>query len=106
MYFFVLYNNAPVFQDLDYYKIRVKDIPEHDLALDYYYTPESGLTIEEAMNKYERFYQEDFQPWALRINAREHVFLYITHYGTNDLPQLYVKNNQEASQELAPEVML
>jgi hypothetical protein len=28
----------------------------------------------------------------MRVNAREHVFLYITHFGTNDLPQLYVKN--------------
>ena len=107
MYFFVLYKNAPVMFQADEYKIDVKVNPEHDLALDYYYTPESGQTTEEAMSRYERFYQEDFGPWALRINAREHVFLYITKYGTSDLPQLYVKNNPEAhDNSLAPEVML
>ena len=107
MYFFVLYKNAPVMFQADEYKIDVKVNPEHDLALDYYYTPESGQTTEEAMDRYNRFYQEDFGPWALRINAREHVFLYITKYGTSDLPQLYVKNNPEAHENsLAPEVML
>ena len=107
MYFFVLYKNAPVMFQADEYKIDVKVNPEHDLALDYYYTPESGQTTEEAMSRYERFYQDDFGPWALRINAREHVFLYITKYGTSDLPQLYVKNNPEAhDNSLAPEVML
>ena len=107
MYFFVLYKNAPVMYQADEYKIDVTVNPEHDLALDYYYTPESGQTTEEAMSRYERFYQEDFGPWALRINAREHVFLYITKYGTSDLPQLYVKNNPEAYENsLAPEVML
>ena len=59
------------------------------------------------MSRYERFYQEDFGPWALRINAREHVFLYITKFGTSDLPQLYVKNNPEAHENsLVPELML
>jgi len=107
MYFFVLYKNAPVMYQADEYKIDVKVNPEHDLALDYYYTPESGQTTEEAMDRYNRFYQEDFGPWALRINAREHVFLYITKYGTSDLPQLYVKNNPEAhDNSFAPEVML
>ena len=107
MYFFVLYKNAPVMYQADEYKIDVTVNPEHDLALDYYYTPESGQTTEEAMSRYERFYHEDCGPWALRINAREHVFLYITKYGTSDLPQLYVKNNPEAhDNSLAPEVML
>ena len=96
MYFFVLYKHAPVFQSVENYRIKVKENPEHDLALDYYYTPESGLSIEQAMGKYENFYQYDFMPWALRINSREHVFLYITHYGTNDLPDLYVRNQAEA----------
>ena len=105
MYFFVLYKNAPVMFAKDEYKIDVKVNPEHDLALDYYYTPESGQTTEEAMQRYEKFYQEDFNPWAMRINAREHVFLYITKFGTSDLPQLYVKNNPEAH-HLEAEVML
>ena len=92
MYFFVLYKNAPVWNMMEETKIKVQDNPEHDLALDYYYTPESGLTIPEAMERYQNFYRDDFDPWALRVNAREHMFLYITHFGTNDLPQLYVKN--------------
>ena len=99
MYFFVLYKHAPVMKMADELKIAVKDIPDHDFALDYYYTPESGQTIEEAMGRYENFYQNDFAPWAMRINAREHVFLYITHYGTNDLPDLYVKNVVEPTRQ-------
>ncbi|MCH8209425.1 MAG: radical SAM protein, partial [Nitrospinae bacterium] len=98
IYFFVLYKHAPVFKTVEDYKIEVQENPEHDLALDYYYTPESGLTITESMKRYDDFYQNDFGPWALRINAREHVFLYITHFGTNDLPQLYLKNNPKAGQ--------
>ncbi|MDP6477054.1 MAG: radical SAM protein [Nitrospinaceae bacterium] len=95
MYFFVLYKHAPVMKMVDELKLEIKDIPEHDFALDFYYTPESGQTVEEAMGRYESFYKNDFEPWAMRINAREHVFLYITHNGTNDLPDLYVKNNIE-----------
>ena len=79
--------------------MEVKDNPDHDLALDFYYTPESGQTIEEAMDRYESFYQNDFDPWAMRINAREHVFLYITHYGTNNLPELYNKNSAEPAHQ-------
>ncbi len=95
MYFFVLYKHAPVMKMVDELKLEIKDIPEHDFALDFYYTPESGQTVEEAMGRYESFYKNDFEPWAMRINAREHVFLYITHNGTSDLPDLYVKNNVE-----------
>ena len=86
--------------------IKVHSNPEHDLALDFYYTPESGQTTEEAMARYEDFYKNDFDPWAMRINAREHVFLYITHFGTNDLPQLYVKNDPTISRKLASGVMM
>ena len=93
MYFFVLYKHAPVWDMMEETGITPHENPEHDLALDYYYTPKSGLTIPEAMQRYEDFYRNDFDPWALRINSREHVFLYITHFGTNDLPQLYVKND-------------
>jgi len=106
MYFFVLYNSAPVFKNMEEYGINLVENPENDFALDNYYTPESGQTTEEAMKRYESFYQNDFGPWAMRINAREHVFLYITHFGTNDLPQLYVKNNPEAYKEMTPEMML
>lgn len=106
MYFFVLYKHAPVWDMMEETKIEVQNNPDHDLALDYYYTPESGLTIPEAMKRYESFYRDDFDPWALRANSREHVYLYITHFGTNDLPQLYVKNQPKTERELAPEVMM
>ncbi|KMP10493.1 hypothetical protein UZ36_07425 [Candidatus Nitromaritima sp. SCGC AAA799-C22] len=95
MYFFVLYKHAPVMKMVDRLQMNVKDIPEHDFALDFYYTPESGQTVEQAMTRYENFYKNDFDPWAMRINAREHVFLYITHHGTNHLPRLYVKNTPQ-----------
>jgi hypothetical protein len=39
----------------------------------------------------EEFYQNDFVPWAVRVNAREHVFLYISKFGTSKLPQIYAK---------------
>ena len=39
----------------------------------------------------EEFYANDFAPWAVRVNAREHVFLYISKFGTNRLPQIYAK---------------
>ena len=39
----------------------------------------------------EEFYKNDFQPWAVRVNAREHVFLYISKFGTNKLPQIYAQ---------------
>ncbi len=106
MYFFVLYKQAPVMKMQEETKISVQYDPNHDLALDFYYTPESGLTIPEAMKRYEQFYQDDFQPWALRVNAREHVYLYITHFGTNKLPQLYVKNQPSSEFELTSEAII
>jgi len=39
----------------------------------------------------EEFYKKDFHPWAVRVNSREHVFLYISKFGTNQLPQIYAK---------------
>ncbi len=106
MYFFVLYKQAPVMKMQEETKITVQYDPNHDLALDFYYTPENGLTIPEAMKRYEQFYKEDFQPWALRVNAREHVYLYITHFGTNKLPQLYVKNQPSSERELTSEAII
>ena len=44
------------------------------------------MTIPEAMKSYDDFYKNDFNPWALRLNARERVFLYITHFGSNAQP--------------------
>ena len=42
----------------------------------------------------EEFYKHDFHPWAVRVNSREHVFLYISKFGTNQLPQIYAQQTQ------------
>ena len=42
----------------------------------------------------EEFYKHDFHPWAVRVNSREHVFLYISKFGTNRLPQIYAQQTQ------------
>jgi len=34
------------------------------------------------------------------------MFPYITHFGTNDLPDLYVKNGYASERQLAPGVMM
>jgi hypothetical protein len=46
------------------------------------------------MQMCEDFYQNDFHPWAVRVNSREHVFLYISKFGTNKLPQIYAQQTQ------------
>ena len=60
------------------------------------------MTCLDAMKMAEEFYQKDFEPWAVRVNAREHVFLYISKYGSNYLPQIYAL---EAGQK-EPELMV
>ena len=73
--------------------ITIHKQEEYDLPLDYYYTlnEPGGVTCLEAMHLCEEFYQNDFAPWAVRVNAREHVFLYISKFGTNRLPQIYAQ---------------
>src|SRR5690606_9313676 len=78
--------------------IEIHRQEEYDMPLDFYYTLKEpgGITCLEAMQLCEEFYQNDFQPWAVRVNAREHVFLYISRFGTNQLPQIYAKTTAEA----------
>ena len=73
--------------------ITIHKQEDYDLPLDYYYTLNEpvGISCMDAMQLCEEFYQNDFQPWAVRVNAREHVFLYISKFGTNKLPQIYAK---------------
>jgi hypothetical protein len=78
--------------------ITIHKQDDYDMPLDYYYTlnEPGGLTCLDAMKMAEEFYQNDFEPWAVRVNAREHVFLYISKFGTNYLPQIYaLKAGQE-----------
>ena len=90
---FVAYRHSPIVQNPERFGITIHKQDEYDIPLDYYYTLNKpiGITCMEAMELSEDIYRNDFEPWAVRINAREHVFLYISKYGTNRLPQIYAK---------------
>lgn len=91
LFYFVAYRHTPIVRNPEKFGITIHKQEEYDLPLDYYYTLNEpvGLTCLDAMQLCEEFYQNDFEPWAVRVNAREHVFLYISRFGTNRLPQIY-----------------
>jgi radical SAM superfamily enzyme YgiQ (UPF0313 family) len=93
LFYFVAYRHTPMVRTPEKFGITIHKQEEYDLPLDYYYTlnEPGGVTCLEAMQLCEEFYQNDFAPWAVRVNAREHVFLYISKFGTNRLPQIYAK---------------
>lgn len=96
LFYFVAYRHTPMVRNPEQFGITIHKQEEYDLPLDYYYTLNEpvGLTCLDAMQLCEEFYQNDFEPWAVRVNAREHVFLYISKYGTNRLPQIYAKRKE------------
>lgn len=91
LFYFVAYRHTPMVRNPDRFGIIIHKQEDYDMPLDYYYTLKEpgGISCLEAMQLAEAFYQKDFAPWAVRVNAREHVFLYISKYGTNYLPQIY-----------------
>jgi radical SAM superfamily enzyme YgiQ (UPF0313 family) len=91
LFYFVAYRHTPMVRNPEKFGITIHKQEEYDLPLDYYYTlnDPGGVTCLEAMQLCEEFYARDFAPWAVRVNAREHVFLYISKFGTNRLPQIY-----------------
>ena len=93
LFYFVAYRHTPMVRNPEKFGITIHKQEEYDLPLDYYYTlnEPGGVTCLEAMQLCEEFYQNDFLPWAVRVNAREHVFLYISKFGTSKLPQIYAK---------------
>ena len=93
LFYFVAYRHTPMVRNAEKFGITIHKQEEYDMPLDYYYTlnEPGGVTCLEAMQLCEDFYQKDFAPWAVRVNAREHVFLYISKYGTNALPQIYAQ---------------
>ncbi len=99
LFYFVAYRHTPMVRSPEKFGITIHKQDEYDIPLDYYYTlnEQTGISCLEAMKLCEEFYQNDFDPWAVRVNAREHVFLYISKYGTNSLPQIYAT---KAGQEL------
>lgn len=98
LFYFVAYRHTPMVRNPEKFGMAIHKQDEYDLPLDYYYTlnEPGGVTCLEAMQLCEEFYQNDFAPWAVRVNAREHVFLYISKTGTNRLPQIYVKPDRAA----------
>ncbi len=98
LFYFVAYRHTPMVRNPEKFGMTIHKQDEYDMPLDYYYTVDDSesLTCLDAMKLAEEFYQKDFDPWAVRVNAREHVFLYISKYGTNYLPQIYaLKAGQE-----------
>ncbi len=96
LFYFVAYRHTPIARTPEKFGITIHKQEEYDLPLDYYYTlnEPGGVTCLDAMQLCEEFYKNDFEPWAVRVNAREHVFLYISKYGTNRLSQIYVKGQE------------
>ena len=93
LFYFVAYRHTPMVRNPEKFGITIHKQEEYDLPLDYYYTLNEpvGISCMDAMQLCEEFYKNDFQPWAVRVNAREHVFLYISKFGTNKLPQIYAQ---------------
>jgi radical SAM superfamily enzyme YgiQ (UPF0313 family) len=96
LFYFVAYRHTPMVRHPEKFGITIHKQGEYDLPLDYYYTlnDPSTLSCLEAMQLCEEFYARDFHPWAVRVNSREHVFLYISKFGTNQLPQIYAQQTQ------------
>ena len=96
LFYFVAYRHTPMVRKPEQFGITIHKQEEYDLPLDYYYTlnDPSTLSCLDAMQLCEEFYKHDFHPWAVRVNSREHVFLYISKFGTNQLPQIYAKQAQ------------
>ena len=101
LFYFVAYRHTPMVRNPDKFGITIHKQEDYDLPLDYYYTlnDPSTLSCLDAMQLCEEFYKNDFHPWAVRVNAREHVFLYISKFGTNKLPQIYAQ--QTAGRRIA-----
>jgi anaerobic magnesium-protoporphyrin IX monomethyl ester cyclase len=96
LFYFVAYRHTPMVRSPEKFGITIHKQEEYDLPLDYYYTlnDPSTLSCLDAMQLCEEFYKNDFHPWAVRVNSREHVFLYISKFGTNRLPQIYAQQTQ------------
>ncbi len=88
---FMLGKYSPVAMEPEQYGVSYYKNPEWDLALDYYFTLKAGLGIDEALEVFEEFERNHDPKWDLRTYIREYIFLYIDHFGTNNLPQLHIK---------------
>lgn len=92
---FVLGKYSPVAFEPEKYGVDYYKNPEWDLALDYYFTLKEGLNIQEALDVFAGFESNHDPKWDLRTCVREYIFLYIDHFGNNDLPQLQMRPDQQ-----------
>jgi hypothetical protein len=100
---FVAYRHSPIVRNPEKFGVTIHKQNEYDMPLDYYYTVNDpfSLTCIEAMDLCDELYRYDFAPWAVRINAREHVFLYVCKFGANNLSQIYAKPEGKNSSRTA-----
>ena len=89
---FDLTKYSPVIKNADKFGVAYSRNDEWDLALDYYFTVNEGIGIEEAGRVLEEFEQNHYPGWDLKIYIREYLFLYVAHFGTNKLPSLQFKS--------------
>jgi hypothetical protein len=85
---FDLGRHNPVAKNPEKWGVTAYKNPEWDLALDYYYTVKSGMSIEEAERVFQEFERNHYAGWDLRLYIREYIFLYICKFGLGKLPDL------------------
>jgi len=93
---YVLGKYSPVAFEPEKYGVSYYKNPEWDLAMDYYFTLKEGLNIQEALDVFEDFERNHDPKWDLRTCVREYIFLYIDHFGNNNLPQLQMRPDQQS----------
>jgi len=86
---------SPVLINAKKFGVTYNKNPEWDLALDYYFTVKEGIGIEDAERVLAEFERNHYEGWDLRIYIREYVFLYVAHYGTNNLSLLQLGVQQK-----------
>jgi radical SAM superfamily enzyme YgiQ (UPF0313 family) len=99
---FVLGKFSPIAFEPEKYGLSYYKNPEWDLALDYYFTVDRGLSIQDAMGVFDEFEKNHDPKWDLRTCVREYIFLYIERFGTNNLPQLKMRPDQRQQMPHSP----
>jgi len=88
---FVLGKYSPVAMEPERFGVSFYKNPEWDLALDYYFTTDKGLSIRDALQVFDEFESDHNAKWDLRTCVREYIFLYVDRFKTNNLTQLQIK---------------
>jgi anaerobic magnesium-protoporphyrin IX monomethyl ester cyclase len=90
---FVLCKYSPVAREPERFGVSFFKDPEWDLAMNYYFSTKEGLGIREAQEVFEEFERNHDPKWDLRTYVWEYIFLYVDHFQTNNLPQLFVNHS-------------